>query len=274
MLAIPSDLTQTQRVTVGPVLRRNPFPRAVRQALQLKADTFAFLADPHLKPADIKSGRDLWADRGGLPPLAVVSVPADQDDVLAAATAGVQMALAAGAGAAVLERATDVRPGQSPVRGLPPDRDVLTAVARQAPGLPLLYAVQPGDVDDAAFPEWLEQALPAGGWLLDPGALYAAGWWNVQRLDALGRRLQALRRPGAIWVQEPQSATPDAPATALGLGGMGLNGWWDVLARPWAGTVPLYVEVPPQGTIGAELHSLRKLVTVARARSQPLGSAK
>lgn len=264
-MAISSWAQPSRHAVVGPVLRRHGLPRAAREALHLRADTFAFIADPELKAADVKYGRELWAERGGVPPLAVIVVRGDADRLLAEAVAGVQAAIAAGAVSAVVEQAVTAQPDRSPRPGQPVGRDLVTAIAEQAPGLPLLYTVNADDIDGGDVAAWLAKAPPDVGWRLDVGALFAHGWWQPQRLAQLGQQLSALERPGAIWVREPQTIDPAAESAALGLGAMGLNLWWDVLAQPWTTDVPIYLEAPGRGTtFGAELHSLRRLIEMAR----------
>lgn len=259
---------QTGHSVIGPVLRRDGFTRAVRAALRLRADTFAFSAQPGVKAAELRQGCQLWADRGGVPPLAVIELPDDADPKAhkAAAMAGVQSAVMAGAGAAVLELSRQPSPGGAHRPGTPAGRDVVAAAAPHAAGVPLLYALTAADMDDRDLIAWL--TAHAGGWYLDPGRLFAAGWWDLPRLAATGQALQRSGLPGAIWVREPAAAAPDAAQSPLGLGAMGLPRWWDVFAQPWTVGVPVYVELPGPGTTGgAELHSLRRLLHVSRQRA-------
>lgn len=253
---------QGGHTVTGPILRRASFPRAVREALHLRADTFAFIAKPGSKPAEVRQGRELWAERGGMPPLAIV--PWRDDAQWTSVVAGLQMAVAAGAGAAMLELPAAPVHGEPHRAGMPVGRHVLEAAAKRAAGLPLLYSLTPDDLADTGLIAWLRDH--GAGWCLDPGLLFAHGWWEPQQLTATGWALQRAGLPGAIVVREPQTPAPEAGQSPLGLGAMGLNLWWDVFSQPWTAGVPVYVEIPGRGAgAGAELHSVRRLLEVARA---------
>lgn len=248
---------------IGPVLRRMSFPQAVREALHLRADTFAFVAKPGAKQADIRSGRKLWSERGGVRPLAVVRLPDEKAEAAAAAASGMQVAVAAGAGVAVLELPAHTARDALRQPGVPAGRDTVTALTRHAT-VPILHVLTADDVNDPHFVSWLERT--GCGWCLDPGRLFASGWWQPRQLTAVGAALRRANLPGAIWVREPEARVSEAGQAALGLGAMGLNVWWDVFAQPWTTGVPVYVEIPGRGATGAaELHTVRRLLEMARA---------
>lgn len=248
---------------IGPVLRRMNFPKAVREALSLRADTFAFIANPSVKPTEIRQGRGLWADRGGVPPLAIVRLPEDPERQAADAMAGLQMAVAAGAGAAVLEVSASQAPGEPHRSGSAAGRDAVRAAVPYGAGVPLLYTLTQTDFDDPNLVPWLVDT--GCGWCIDAGRLFASGWWEPRRLQAVGWELVRAGLPGAIWVREPETTASAAAQAPLGLGAMGLNAWWDLFAQPWTVGIPVYAEIPGRGaTGGAELHSLRRLMEMAR----------